>query len=58
LGRADLAAIHRSRTPGFDHVFVHQVGPEVDGFLRFYQREIMPALRHGEAVATAAGRSG
>ena len=29
---------------GFDHVYVHQVGPEQTGFFRFYEREILPAL--------------
>ena len=27
---------------GFDHVYVHQVGPDQDGFMRFYEREIFP----------------
>ena len=27
---------------GFDHVYVHQVGPDQEGFMRFYQREILP----------------
>jgi len=28
---------------GFDHVYVHQVGPDQEGFLDFYEREILPA---------------
>ncbi len=27
---------------GFDHVYVHQVGPDQGGFMRFYEREILP----------------
>ncbi|TMD97445.1 MAG: TIGR03557 family F420-dependent LLM class oxidoreductase [Chloroflexi bacterium] len=27
---------------GFDHVYVHQVGPDQEGFMRFYEREIFP----------------
>ena len=27
---------------GFDHVYVHQVGPDQEGFMRFYKREILP----------------
>ena len=27
---------------GFDHVYVHQVGPDQDGFMAFYEREILP----------------
>jgi len=26
---------------GFDHVYVHQIGPDQDGFMRFYEREIL-----------------
>jgi coenzyme F420-dependent glucose-6-phosphate dehydrogenase len=29
---------------GYDHIYVHQVGPDQEGFFEFYQREIMPAL--------------
>jgi hypothetical protein len=29
---------------GFDHVYLHQVGPDQMGFLEFVQREILPAL--------------
>jgi coenzyme F420-dependent glucose-6-phosphate dehydrogenase len=29
---------------GFDHVYIHQVGPDQDGFIRFAQRELMPKL--------------
>jgi G6PDH family F420-dependent oxidoreductase len=29
---------------GFDHVYVHQVGPDQEGFMRFYQREVLPKL--------------
>jgi G6PDH family F420-dependent oxidoreductase len=30
---------------GYDHVYVHQVGPDQEGFFRFYEREVLPALR-------------
>ncbi len=36
---------------GYDHLFVHQVGPDQEGFFRFYEREILP---HTRVVATAA----
>jgi G6PDH family F420-dependent oxidoreductase len=29
---------------GFDHVYIHQVGPDQEGFQRFYEREVLPAL--------------
>jgi G6PDH family F420-dependent oxidoreductase len=27
---------------GYDHVYVHQVGPDQEGFIDFYQRQILP----------------
>jgi G6PDH family F420-dependent oxidoreductase len=27
---------------GFDHIYIHQVGPDQEGFMNFYQREILP----------------
>lgn len=27
---------------GFDHVYIHQVGPDQEGFMRFCEREILP----------------
>lgn len=27
---------------GFDHVYIHQVGPDQEGFIRFAEREILP----------------
>jgi coenzyme F420-dependent glucose-6-phosphate dehydrogenase len=30
---------------GYDHVYVHQIGPDQEGFFRFYEREVLPALR-------------
>ena len=29
---------------GFDHVYIHQIGPEQEGFLRFAQRELLVAV--------------
>jgi coenzyme F420-dependent glucose-6-phosphate dehydrogenase len=26
---------------GFDHVYIHQVGPDQEGFMQFYEREIL-----------------
>jgi len=30
---------------GFDHVYIHQVGPDQAGFINFYQREILPKFK-------------
>ncbi len=37
-----LAKIREYVDAGYDHVYVHQVGPDQEGFFRFYQREILP----------------
>lgn len=37
---------------GYDHVFVHQVGPEQEGALDFYAREVLPHV--GELTAARA----
>ena len=39
-----LAKIQEYVDAGFDHVYVHQVGPNQAGMIDFYQREIMPRL--------------
>lgn len=40
-----LDAIRRASRAGYDHVCVHQVGPDQEGFVRFYESEILPRLR-------------
>jgi coenzyme F420-dependent glucose-6-phosphate dehydrogenase len=37
---------------GFTHVYVHQVGPDQDGFLRFYASEILPRYARVRAAAS------
>jgi coenzyme F420-dependent glucose-6-phosphate dehydrogenase len=37
-----LEAVARFAGAGFDRVYVHQVGPDQAGFLRTYQREVLP----------------
>jgi coenzyme F420-dependent glucose-6-phosphate dehydrogenase len=39
-----LELIRKFDAAGFDHVYVHQVGPDQDGFFRFYREEIFPRL--------------
>ncbi|HET8743195.1 MAG TPA: TIGR03557 family F420-dependent LLM class oxidoreductase [Gaiella sp.] len=36
---------------GFTHVYVHQVGEDQEGFLRFYASEILPRYQRAEALA-------
>jgi coenzyme F420-dependent glucose-6-phosphate dehydrogenase len=39
-----LEQIRAFEQAGFDHVFVHQIGPDQDGFLRFYAEQVLPEL--------------
>jgi len=38
---AHRAAIKEFADAGYDHVYIHQVGPDQEGFLDFYSREIL-----------------
>jgi coenzyme F420-dependent glucose-6-phosphate dehydrogenase len=38
------AAVREFVDAGYDHVYLHQVGPDQEGFLRFAQDELLPAL--------------
>ena len=38
---------------GFDHVYVHQVGRDQEGFFRFYAREVMPQVSELTPALTA-----
>lgn len=40
-----LAGLHKFVKAGFDHVYIHQIGPDQAGFIRFYQKEILPSFR-------------
>lgn len=38
---------------GIDHVFIHQVGHDQQGMIRFYEREVLPAVRAERSAETA-----
>ena len=40
-----LAEIGKFAEAGFDHVYVHQVGPDQEGFFRFYANEVLPKVQ-------------
>jgi coenzyme F420-dependent glucose-6-phosphate dehydrogenase len=42
--QAHIQRIREFAEAGYDHVYVHQVGPEQEGFFEFYEREVMPAI--------------
>jgi coenzyme F420-dependent glucose-6-phosphate dehydrogenase len=39
-----LASVHQAIDNGVDHVYFHQIGPDQEGFLRFWQEQLEPAL--------------
>ena len=39
-----LEKIREYEKAGFDHVCIHQVGPDQEGAIRFYEREILPSF--------------
>jgi coenzyme F420-dependent glucose-6-phosphate dehydrogenase len=45
-----LAALRAGYEAGYDHLHVYQVGPDQEGFFRFYEREILPHVAR-EVVA-------
>jgi G6PDH family F420-dependent oxidoreductase len=46
-----LEKIREYAKAGFDHICVHQVGPEQEGFIAFYEREVLPKLGRERAAA-------
>jgi hypothetical protein len=39
-----LAAIRQYIEAGFDEVYVQQIGPQQEGFFRFFEKELRPKL--------------
>ena len=39
-----VARVRQYADAGFDHVYVHQIGPDQAGFLDFYRREVLPRV--------------
>jgi coenzyme F420-dependent glucose-6-phosphate dehydrogenase len=46
-----LAKIDEYVQAGFDHVYIHQIGPDQTGFIRFAEREILPQYMGTRAKA-------
>jgi hypothetical protein len=39
-----LEQIRTWEQAGFDHIALHQVGPDQQGFFRFWEQQLQPAL--------------
>lgn len=48
-----VARIREYVDAGYDHVYVHQVGPHQEGFFRFYQQEVLPRLQQVGMLSAA-----
>jgi G6PDH family F420-dependent oxidoreductase len=46
-----LAGIRKFIDAGYDHVYLHQVGPDQEGFIDFARRELLPRLETAEPLA-------
>jgi hypothetical protein len=42
---------------GFDHVSVHQIGPDQEGFFRFYERDVLRGFRSESWPSRRGGRT-
>jgi coenzyme F420-dependent glucose-6-phosphate dehydrogenase len=40
-----IEAIREYVDAGYTHVYVHQVGPDQEGFMRFYEQDVLPKVR-------------
>jgi coenzyme F420-dependent glucose-6-phosphate dehydrogenase len=45
-----LEMIGRFHNAGFDHVYVHQIGPDQEGFMDFYARQVLPRVSERPAA--------
>ena len=50
--KTHIAKIQEVAKAGADHVYVHQIGKDQEGFFRFYEREVLPEFhaRHRRAA--------
>jgi G6PDH family F420-dependent oxidoreductase len=46
-----VEGVRKYAEAGYDHVCVHQVGPDQQGFLKFYERDVLPRLIGRRAAA-------
>jgi G6PDH family F420-dependent oxidoreductase len=48
-----LKAIQTMQENGFDHIYLHQIGPDQEGFIKFFKSELLPLLEKEELVQEA-----
>jgi G6PDH family F420-dependent oxidoreductase len=50
-----VAAIQAYVDAGYDHVYVHQIGPKQDEFIEAYARDVLPRFSDARAASKATG---
>ena len=45
-----LKAIQTLQEKGYDHIYLHQIGPNQEGFFKFFKNELVPLLEKEELV--------
>jgi len=49
-----IRAIQSLQENGYDHVYIHQIGPDQKGFFNFFKKELFPALEKEDLVKETA----
>ena len=49
-----LKAIQALQANGYDHIYLHQVGPDQQGFLEFYKNSLAPLLEQENLITDSA----
>jgi hypothetical protein len=49
--RAHVEAARSYLDAGIGHLYIHQVGSDQEGFLRFYRERVLPELREAGVVS-------
>jgi coenzyme F420-dependent glucose-6-phosphate dehydrogenase len=45
-----LKGIQSMQENGFDHIYLHQIGPEQEGFLNFFKSDLLPLLEKEDLI--------
>jgi hypothetical protein len=48
-----LNAVRTLQENGYDHIYLHQIGPNQAGFFKFFKNELTPLLEKEELVQEA-----
>lgn len=49
-----LKAIRSLQENGYDHIYIHQIGPDQEGFLKFFKTDLLPLLEKEDLVRESA----